>query len=195
MNTKWIVGIVITLIILVGGYALSRQGVDNKTASEEESAVMMEKNDKMMDPKKDAMMKDAPTSTTSQGSMDGDKMMEKTEDKKMQDETMIEQKPGAYKDYSPTTLAEATKGGGKVVLFFWAAWCPYCKEANADFTANTGQIPAGVTVLKTNYDTEKELKTKYGITYQHTFVQVDAKGNQVTKWSGGGIKELIANIK
>jgi thiol-disulfide isomerase/thioredoxin len=101
---------------------------------------------------------------------------------------------GVYIDYSAQALATAQAEGKKPVLFFWAAWCPYCKAANEEFNANLGNIPANVVLLKTNYDTETQLKTKYGITYQHTFVQVDANGNQVTKWSGGGMDELIANV-
>ena len=126
--------------------------------------------------------------------MDGEKMMQKDEKMAKKDDSMM-QKQGAYKDYSPAALAEAAKDGGKAVLYFWAAWCPFCKAADKAFISRTSDIPAGVTVLKTNYDTEKELKTKYGVTYQHTFVQVDSQGNMITKWNGGDIEVLRANIK
>lgn len=105
------------------------------------------------------------------------------------------QTPGVYKDYSPDVLAQAQQSGQKVVLFFHAAWCPFCRAAEAEITSNLGKIPSGVTVLKVDYDKERELKTKYAITYQHTFVQVDGLENQVTKWTGGGINELTTNIK
>jgi thioredoxin-related protein len=42
---------------------------------------------------------------------------------------------------------------------------------------------------------EKDLAKKYGITYQHTFVQIDSKGNEITKWNGGKTDELLAKIK
>ena len=100
---------------------------------------------------------------------------------KAKEAMMTKDVAGMYKDYSPTALAEATKNGHKAVLFFWAAWCPSCKSANAEFLANLSRVPNNVTILKVNYDTEKTLKTKYGVTYQHTFVQVDAQGNQITK--------------
>ena len=83
----------------------------------------------------------------------------------------------------------------KRVLFFHANWCPTCKAADADFNSNLSEIPGGVVVIKTDYDNEDELKEKYGITYQHTFVQVDENGDEVTKWNGGGTAELIANVK
>ena len=117
-------------------------------------------------------------------------------DKNETNNAMMDKKiAGIYTDYSAEALQKATANNGKAVLFFWAAWCPNCKAANADFTAHTDQIPEGVTILKTNYDTEKMLKTKYGVTYQHTFVQIDAQGNAITKWSGGGIADLIKNLK
>lgn len=109
--------------------------------------------------------------------------------------TAMEKKAGAYVEYSVQALSEAAKNNGKAVLFFHAKWCPFCKTADQAFSSRTQEIPAGVTVLKTDYDTEKELRTKYGVTYQHTFVQVDANGNQITKWNGGDIETLKSNIK
>jgi hypothetical protein len=50
-------------------------------------------------------------------------------------------------------------------------------------------------VFKTDYDTSNDLKTKYGVTYQHTFVQIDSSGNAITKWVGGDTAALIKNIK
>ncbi len=83
----------------------------------------------------------------------------------------------------------------KRVFFFHASWCPTCKAANQELTENTDKIPSNVIVFKTDYDSEKELKKQYGITYQHTFVSVDKDGKQVKKWNGGAIDELIANIQ
>lgn len=110
-------------------------------------------------------------------------------------ETNQEKKPGVYETYSAENIAAATKNGGKAVLFFHATWCPFCKAADADFKARASMIPTGVTILKVDYDTQTELKTKYGVTYQHTFVQIDATGKMITKWSGGELDELIKNVK
>lgn len=89
----------------------------------------------------------------------------------------------------------------KRVLFFYANWCPTCIPADANFKENASKIPQDVIVLRVNYNDpetnskDKALAKKYGITYQHTFVQVDANDNEVTKWNGGQIEELLANIK
>ena len=50
-------------------------------------------------------------------------------------------------------------------------------------------------MFKTSFDTETELKKKYSITYQHTYVQVDAAGNAVATWNGGALDALLANLK
>lgn len=127
--------------------------------------------------------------------MNKDSMMTKNSTEHMETNSNMEKKAGVYTDYSAEALNEAFKNNGRVVLFFHAKWCPFCKEADKAFSSRAAEIPTGVTVLKTDYDTQKELKTKYGVTYQHTFVQVDSNKNQVTKWNGGDIEELIKNLK
>lgn len=110
-------------------------------------------------------------------------------EKSMQDHDMA-MMHGAYQPYTKAAF-DAAKGTQRV-LFFHATWCPTCKAANTDLTSNMAKLPAGVTVFKTDYDKETALKKQYAVTYQHTFVLVDAKGKALKKWSGGGLKELMA---
>lgn len=98
-----------------------------------------------------------------------------------------------YVLYSPQVV-ENTKDKKKV-LYFWAVWCPTCKIANAEFINREDEIPEDVVVFKVNYDTETELKKKYNITYQHTFVYIDDNGNEITQWNGGGIRELLTYLQ
>lgn len=104
-----------------------------------------------------------------------------------------------YIHYSKAALDSASSG--RRVLFFYASWCPTCKPADTDFTKNIANLPDDVTVVRVNYNDpetdqeEKDLAKKYGITYQHTFVQIDAQGNEVAKWNGGQVDELLATIK
>lgn len=101
---------------------------------------------------------------------------------------------GQYVEYDPQLVKEATKTG-KAILFFHAKWCPTCKVADQDIRENLNMIPIGVTIFQTDYDTYTDLEKKYGVTYQHTFVQIDAQGNEVAKWNGGGLDEIVANIR
>lgn len=96
-----------------------------------------------------------------------------------------------YVDYSKSSFDQISDK--KRVYFFHAKWCPTCKVANEEFMQNVDKIPSEVSLFKTDYDGEKELKAQYGITYQHTFVYVDSQGKEIKKWNGGGIAELISN--
>ena len=101
---------------------------------------------------------------------------------------------GSYESYSAEKIAMAETGD--VVLFFHASWCPSCRALNGDIEDNMSEIPAGITILKTDYDKETELKKKYGVTTQHTLVQVDKDGNLVKKWSGGSkLENLLSQIQ
>lgn len=100
-----------------------------------------------------------------------------------------------YVEYTPTIIRELANQGKKVVLFFHATWCPTCKAANEDILNRLDEIPEDIVIVKTDYDTYTELKEKYNITYQHTFVQVDGDGNQITIWNGGDLDEIIAKVK
>jgi thiol-disulfide isomerase/thioredoxin len=100
---------------------------------------------------------------------------------------------GAYVQFDEVRFREAADK--KRVYFFHAGWCPTCRAANKTFEDNLDRIPSDVVLFKTDYDTSRELKQRYAVTYQHTFVLVDQDGNQVRKWSGGDIDELIENTK
>ena len=139
--------------------------------------------------------------TLSQNSSQSDSTMKKeanaTKDENMTGNKMM--KDSRYVQYSKSALDNAS--GNRRVLFFYASWCPICKPADANFTQNVSKIPEDVTLIRVNYNDpetdqeEKDLAKKYGITYQHTFVQIDNAGNEITKWNGGQIDELLANIK
>lgn len=104
-----------------------------------------------------------------------------------------------YVEHSATTLDE--NKDKRRVLFFYASWCPTCRPADANFKENAKGFPDDLIVIRVNYNdpatdnAEKDLAKKYGITYQHTFVQIDSEGKAIAKWNGGQTKELLDNIK
>ncbi len=80
----------------------------------------------------------------------------------------------------------------QVVLFFNASWCSTCKVARDNFEASLDQIPVDVTIVVVDFDNSVDLRKKYGVTLQHTFVQIDSNGDALKKWSGSTtISELI----
>lgn len=101
--------------------------------------------------------------------------------------------PGTYEEYTPSKIVEKGENG-RVLLFFYASWCPSCRSLDKDINKNLSNIPENLTILKTNYDKEDELKAKYKVTYQHTLVEVDRNGNMLKKWTGGDFAEILKQI-
>ncbi len=130
----------------------------------------------------------------SQQKLSSDEVMKKevdlTGEKKLESQTA---KTSRYVEYSKSAFAESADK--KRVIYFHANWCPICRPTDEEFMRRASDIPDDVVVFKTDYDIETELKKKYAVTYQHTFVQVDKEGNEVTKWNGGVVDELIAKVK
>lgn len=107
--------------------------------------------------------------------------------------TQANAKAGSYEAYDASKISRGEDG--TVILFFHASWCPSCRALNSDIEKNLGTIPEKISILKTDYDTETELKKKYGVTYQHTLVQVDQNGEMIKKWSGSpNLNSLLSQI-
>ena len=98
---------------------------------------------------------------------------------------------GAWVDRAAYEADPATfHQSGDVVLFFNASWCPTCQATVKSLDADG--VPAGLTVVSVDYDNANDLRQQYGVTVQHTFVQVDATGNELAKFTGSASGEAIA---
>lgn len=84
---------------------------------------------------------------------------------------------GHYVDYSSNIIASTS---GTKLLFFHAPWCPQCRALEADI--NKQGAPNGVTIIKVDYDSNQDLRKKYGVTLQTTVVRVDDQGELVSKF-------------
>lgn len=174
--------LVIGAIVVIGGAGLLMVQSSQKEAAMMEQKAMEEK---MMMEEKAMMEKKA---MEEKAAMEGGVMMEK-EGAMMEKDGDAMMSKGSYELYDASKLAMAKDG--KVVLFFKASWCPSCRALDSDIKASLSGIPAGVTILEVDYDKSGELKQKYGVTMQHTLVQVDAQGTLLNKWSGGGTLESV----
>ena len=76
------------------------------------------------------------------------------------------------------------------VLFFHAAWCPTCRQAQKEIIETYAQLDDNTVIFKIDYDNSKELKRKYGVTKQHTFVIADGNSEALAKWYGGSTLEI-----
>ena len=89
--------------------------------------------------------------------------------------------------------AERIAAKGPAVLFFAADWCPYCQADLKDINANGSRLGM-TTIIVLDYDKVADLKAKYGVTVQDTFVQIDARGNKLAVWNGGGVDGIISHV-
>lgn len=103
----------------------------------------------------------------------------------------VAKRPGEYTVYDPAKFTQATDG--KVVLFFNAKWSKTSKMLDADFKANVAKIPNNLTILSVDYDKNFVLRKQYQVPFENTFVQVDASGAMVNRWSGSEtLDEIVA---
>lgn len=96
-----------------------------------------------------------------------------------------------------TETASQNKAFKNTVLFFNASWCPECRAFDKALASST--IPADTQILKVDYDKASDLKKKYGVTLQSTFVSIDSDGKLLSKWVGYGKDKsadaVIKNLK
>src|SRR3989344_108210 len=88
-----------------------------------------------------------------------------------------------YIEYSEENLANALQNE-RVVLYFWAPWCSTCSVLDDELMERSSELHDDVTIIKVNFDTQKDLKQKYFVTTQHALVQIDRNGNEIDKWVG-----------
>lgn len=130
--------------------------------------------------------------------MKAEDSMKKDDAMKGEDSAMMDDKMAKYG--SEITLADYQKDPAKYadstkVYFFHASWCPICQGIQKEINADMSKIPAGVVLIKVDFDTQTKLRQKYGVTYQYTFVQFDNDGNQIKKWSASSLNDVINGIQ
>jgi len=94
---------------------------------------------------------------------------------------------GTYVDYQESLIATTP---GTKVLFFYASWCPQCRQLESDIKA--GPLPDGTTIFKVDYDSNQALRQKYGVTLQTTLVKVDDQGKLIEKYVANDDPTLAA---
>jgi len=187
--------IVLGVLVVVGGgiYFMNSNNMSSSLSKEE---------DKMMQKDGQGIMEQGSMKVEDSKMMQGENttggdsaMMNKEEVMTDKKEEIMMVKSGTFEEYSASKIARASSTHD-VVLFFDASWCPTCKAVKKDINANLSNIPNSLSILDVDYDNSVELKKKYGVTYQHTFVQVDKDGNLIKKWSGSPtLASLVKEVK
>jgi thiol-disulfide isomerase/thioredoxin len=202
-----VIAVVVLGGIIATGFSENKKVSDQKKA--DDTAMMKKKDDDKMAMEKDKMGKDVMMKKDSES----DKMVKDVDTMKKDDAAMMKKdaevmtktpevmlkptevmaKKGEYKPYSVDELSFA-KDGNHVVIFFNASWCPTCQSTVKNINSNMDSISSNLHILSADYDKETSLKQKYGVTTQHTFVEVDASGNLIKKASGLSTVDAINNF-
>lgn len=101
----------------------------------------------------------------------------------------------SYITYDQYQASKDKYADSKVVLFFNAKWCPACRAINEALTSDPGKIPAKTTVVSVDYDQHTDLRQRYGMTTQHTFVQTDPNGEKTRQWVSTSVDALLKELQ
>jgi hypothetical protein len=193
MNKKVTIILAIVGLLAVGGGALAY--TNNQNNKKEQEKMAMEK-----DAEAAAMMKKEEAAAMEKEKMDKEASMTPDEKMAMEKDEAMKKQDAMAKSGSYVTLADYNKdttkyADTKKVYFFHASWCPICQGIDKEITTDPSKIPAGVTIIKTDFDSSTDLRKKYGVTTQYTFVQVDNNGNETAQWSATSLAKAIEGIE
>lgn len=85
--------------------------------------------------------------------------------------------PGYYRNYVDGVIGNDFES----ILFFHAAWCPYCIANNTKLEAWYAEKHFPRSVYKIDFDTADELKARFGVTNQDTFILIGRDGNEIKR--------------
>ena len=162
------------LVLIIAVLLLTAVACGNKTA----------KNNSDSDPEEAGAMMSAPDAVPEGAAM----MMANTEPA-----GAMMMSSGGKVDFTNLDEAQAIAAVGPAVLFFHANWCPSCKADMKQIDSRLSEL-GNITVIVVDYDKNADLKKKYGITYQHTYVQIDGEGKKIGLWSGGGVDGILNKV-
>lgn len=96
-----------------------------------------------------------------------------------------------YTDYSEEKVKNATQKN--IILFFHADWCSSCKAFEAKVLSEN--IPEDILILKVDFDKNNELRQKYNILTQTSFVLIDKNWKLIKRWIWSrDISDIIEKI-
>ncbi len=100
-----------------------------------------------------------------------------------------------YLDYSSQSFITSQKNGRTLLFFAATTWCSNCIELEKEIKAHISELPRDVTILKVDYDNDKETKAKYAVTMQTTLILLDKNGKETKRWIGtASFDDLMQNI-
>jgi thiol-disulfide isomerase/thioredoxin len=106
----------------------------------------------------------------------------------------VEQKPSQKTAY--LAYADGIIGNGETsLLFFHASWCPSCKQSDNDLKALYNAGTPTFNTYRVDYDASLDLRKRYGVVQQHTFVLIDGKGTALQTLLSATSEELTRLLR
>ena len=82
-----------------------------------------------------------------------------------------------------------------MAIHFHADWCPTCRAQDRALELLKSDPALGITVLKANYDTEKDLKRRFNVRAQSTLVVLHGKTESARLVGETGAPAIGAALK
>ena len=190
---KRMIATIVALAALAAGAFADNMTKSQGTGMDDASSMMAPADTDMMAPS-DSMKGSGDAMMSSDMSYETLKKTHRLADTKMGMQLRSAASSGMKVMYSGLMAAEGLAAKDPTVLFFSADWCPYCQADLKDINANGARL-GKTNVVVVDYDKSTDLRKKYGVTQQDTYVQIGGMGEKIAIWNGGGVDGILKNIK
>lgn len=107
----------------------------------------------------------------------------------------VQQESGAHITLADYMANQPKYQDYQLIYFFKTDWCFVCNVVKADMRANPTRLPAKTVFVEVDFEKDTELRQKYNVQQQASFVQVDEAGKQIAEWQPQNLGEVLAGIK
>lgn len=156
--------------------AQASQAVDEPTGVRKGQKVGVKKGSK----------REAQADTTSQPATQGDAVAPV-----QQSSAALNAEPVSYGGFTSDVIGN----GQKSLLFFYAPWCPYCQDDDVILTRMYQAGTPNISTYKVDFDTAFDLRDKYGVVSQHTFVLIDGNGKTIDSYYNPSTADFAVYLK
>ncbi len=99
---------------------------------------------------------------------------------------------GVIQAFDQSKFEAAVADGKKVLLDFYASWCPTCR-ANEPIVDSAFDNYSDIVVFRVDYDNEAELKKEYSVSTQSTYLFLE-NGEEKDRYVGALSEDKLANL-
>ena len=156
----------------------------------------MEKNEAMAEKDVSMQKEDSMTEKNDEMTEDGNAMEEKNSSMMASSFSgkVLAGTTSPYIEFNKADYEKALSENKKILLYFYASWCPSCKKEQPELFAAFGQLnDPDIVGFRVDYNDnedadEKALARQFGVAYQHTKV-ILKDGKQVAKFPDSWSKQ------